>query len=111
MVIYFKTRKLQKLCSNRSEAIKNIGTKRGNKLMQRMMELLAAETLADISKLPPARCHELTGNRKGQLSVDLGHPYRLLFIPADDPIPEREEGGLYWAAVTRIEIIELADTH
>lgn len=79
--------------------------------MQRMMELLAAETLADISKLPPARCHELTGNRKGQLSVDLEHPYRLLFIPADDPIPKREEGGLDWAAVIKVKIIEFTDTH
>ena len=111
MVIYFKTKNLQKLCSKRSEAIKTLGAKRGSKLMQRMMELRAAESLADISKLPPARCHKLTGNRKGRFSVDLEHPYRLLFIPADNPIPEHKGGGLDWAAVTRVEIIELADTH
>jgi proteic killer suppression protein len=111
MVIYFKTKKLQKLCSKSAEAIKNLGLKRGKKLMQRMMELAAAETLADISRVPPPRCHELTGNRKGQLSVDLEHPYRLLFIPANDPIPERNEGGMDWAAITKIEIIDITDTH
>lgn len=79
--------------------------------MQRMMELAAAETLADISRVPPARCHELTGNRKGQLSVDLEHPYRLLFIPANDPTPALKEGGLDWAAVTEIQIIDITDTH
>ncbi|MCD6134697.1 MAG: killer suppression protein [Candidatus Omnitrophica bacterium] len=111
MVIYFKTKKLQKLCSKSSEAIKILGTKRSKKLKQRMMELAAAETLADISRVPPARCHELTGNRSGQLSVDLEQPYRLLFIPANDLISERKEGGLDWAAVTTIEIIDIADTH
>lgn len=111
MIIYFKTKKLQKICSRGAEAIKILGPKRGTKLKQRMMELSAAETLADISRVPPARCHELIGNRKGQLSVDLDHPYRLLFIPANNPIPEREEGGLNWAAVTKIEIIDIADTH
>ncbi len=111
MNIYFKTKKLQKICSKNSEAIRVLGTKRGKKLMQRMMELAAAETLADISRVPPARCHELTGNRSGQLSVDLEHPYRLLFIPANDLISKRKEGGLDWAAVTKIEIIDIADTH
>ena len=57
------------------------------------------------------RCHELTGNLKGQLSVDLGHPYRLLFVPADDPIPYRKEGGLDWQQVTEIEITDITDTH
>ena len=81
------------------------------KLQQRMMELKAAENLTDISRLPPARCHELKGNRKGQLSVDLEHPYRLLFVPADNPIPKKEGGGLDWDRITEIEIIEIIDTH
>jgi len=111
MVICFKTKKLQKHCSKGDEAIKKFGPKCGRKLMQRMMELAAAETLVDISRVPPARCHELTGNRKGQLSVDLEHPYRLLFVPAHDPVPEHHEGGLDWSAVTEIEIIAIVDTH
>ncbi len=111
MVIYFKTKKLQKQCSKAAEAIKKLGPKCGGKLQQRMMELSAADSLADISRVPPARCHELTGNRKGQLSVDLEHPYRLLFIPAHEPVPERPEGGMDWEAVTEIEIIAIADTH
>jgi proteic killer suppression protein len=111
MDISFKTKKLQKLCSKRAETIKKLGPKRGLKLQQRMMELQAAGTLRDISRVPPARCHELTNNRQGQLSVDLDQPYRLLFIPANDPIPVREEGGLDWSEVTEIEIIEIVNTH
>jgi proteic killer suppression protein len=81
------------------------------KLQQRLMELKAASCLADISKVPPARCHLLSGDRDAQLSVDLEHPYRLLFIPANDPIPVTQVGGLDWTKVAEIEIIEITDTH
>ncbi len=111
MRIFFKTRKLQKICSESSESQKQLGAKCARKLQQRMMELKAAQNLSDISRLPPARCHELTGDRAGQYSVDLEHPYRLLFIVANDPCPEREGGGVDWDGVTEIEIIEIADTH
>ena len=96
MRIFFNTKKLQKICSVSAQAKKHLGPKGGRKLEQRMMELKAAETLADISRLPPARCHELTGDRAGQLSVDLEHPYRLLFVVGDNPRPERKSGGLDW---------------
>ena len=111
MNIFFKRVGIQKLCSQNAVAQKKLGAKMARKLQQRMMELKAAETLIDISKLPPARCHELRGNRKGQLSVDLEHPYRLLFVPAENPIPEKESGGLDWAQVTEIEIVGIVDTH
>ncbi len=111
MIIYFHTSKLQKLCSSKVEAVKKLGPKRAGKLMQRLQELDAAENLAEIARVPPPRCHELTGQRKGQLSVDLEHPYRLLFIPANEPVPRTADGGLDWNAVTEIEIIEIADTH
>lgn len=111
MHISFKTRKLQKICSESSESQKQLRAKCGRKLQQRMMLLKAAQNLTDISRLPPPRCHELTGDRAGQLSVDLEHPYRLLFILANDSYPEREDGGLDWDGVAEIEIIEIADTH
>ena len=81
------------------------------KLQQRLMELKAASCLADISRVPPPRCHQLSGDRDGLLSVDLEHPYRLLFIPANDPISFTQDGGLDWARVTEIEIVEIGDTH
>jgi len=111
MLIYFHTSKLQKICNTEREAVKKLGPRCARKLMQRLQELDAAECLADISRVPPPRCHELTGNRNEQLSVDLQHPYRLLFIPANDPVPQTADGGLDWEKVTEIEIIEIADTH
>ena len=59
MKIYFKTRKLEKICSKKKESVKAVGAENSQRLLQRMMELKAAYTLNDISNLPPARCHEL----------------------------------------------------
>ncbi len=111
MDIYFKTKKLQKICNELNEAIKKLGPKMAKKLQQRLMELHAAINLEDISRVPPPRCHPLTGNRAGHLSVDLVHPHRLLFIPANNPIPELDDGGLDWSKVTEVEIVGIVDTH
>lgn len=111
MDISFKSRGLQKTCSTRKGAIKKLGHKGGTKLMQRMTELSAARTLNDISHLPPPRLHELTGNRKGQFSVDLNHPFRLLFVPNNNPIPRKKDGGLDINEIDAIQIIGIDDTH
>jgi proteic killer suppression protein len=78
-----------------------------------LAQLWAAPTLEIFAPpySPPHRCHELTGNLKGQLSVDLDHPYRLLFVPDHEPVPQRPEGGLDWQAVTAIKIKGVKDTH
>ncbi|MBT3178366.1 MAG: killer suppression protein [Desulfobacula sp.] len=111
MDIFFRTKKLQKICSTRKVAIKELGANGGSKLMQRMAELNAANSLEDISHLPPHRLHELTGERKGQFSVDLKHPFRLLFIPINEPLPQKEDGGLDKTKIDEIQIIDIEDTH
>ena len=75
------------------------------------MELRAADTLADISTLPPARCHQLSGDRAGQFAVDVRHPFRLIFEPAHDPVPRKEDGGIDLPRVTAIRILEVTDYH
>jgi plasmid maintenance system killer protein len=80
-------------------------------IRRRLDEFRAAETLAVIAKLPSARCHEYSGEKVGMLAVDLDHPYRLIFQPADDPIPLKEDGGLDWSKVKTIMILEVKDPH
>lgn len=76
----------------------------------RLDDLKAADLLEDLRNLS-GRCHELTGDRAGQLSLDLRGPYRLLFTPAEEPVPTNAEGGLDWARVTAVEVIRMEDTH
>ena len=111
MEVSFATKSMQKCCSEEKAMQKRWGKNLARKLKQRLMELGAATTLQDIRRIPPARCHELKGKRKGQLSVELEHPYRLIFKPDHSPVPRREDGGLDWDGVTKVVLIEVEDYH
>ena len=111
MDIVFKNAKLEKIYNNRDSVEKKYGSIQGKLLMRRLDELRAAENLDILRYLPQARCHELKGNKQGQLSVDLKHPYRLIFEPANNPIPLKDDGGLDWKKVTLIRILGVEDTH
>ncbi|GBU21961.1 hypothetical protein R80B4_01863 [Fibrobacteres bacterium R8-0-B4] len=114
MEISFKNTKLKKEF-NEGKALEKIhGSVRAKKISKRMAELRAASCLYDFwpPGTGPGRCHELTeGTRKGQLSVDLDHPYRLIFVPNHEPVPRKSGGGLDWEQVTEITIIGIEDTH
>jgi proteic killer suppression protein len=111
--ISFKNKKLEKEFNEGKQLEKTHGTIRANKIRLRMKEFRAAVNLGRFwpSKTHPNRCHELVGNHKGHLSVDLDHPYRLIFCPNQDPIPRLEDGGLDWFGITAIEILCMEDTH
>lgn len=111
MRIYFRTKKMGRICSSSSEMQKEYGAEMTRKLQQRLMELRAASTLSEMSPHPPARVHPLKGSRAGQFSVDLIHPFRLVFVPADDPVPLKPDGGVDLAGITAIIVLEICDTH
>ena len=113
MEITFATNKLRKQCNESKAMIKAHGPQRSRKLMIVMTSLRAASNLGIFAPpySPPHRCHELTGNMKGLMSLDLDHPYRLIIKPVNDPLPEHPEGGLDWTKVTAIEIQGVEDTH
>jgi plasmid maintenance system killer protein len=111
MDIIFQNSKLDKECNEAKLMVKRYGPLRAKLLQKRLTELRAATVLEDIFKLPQARCHELRENRKGELAVDLDHPYRLIFEPADDPRPKKPDGGLDRTKVTSIRILGIEDYH
>jgi len=108
--ITFRTKKFAKICNDGSASAKELGPDQARRLRRRLDDLRAATRLADMGGLP-GRNHELKGDRRGQLSIDLVHPYRLIFEPAHVPPPRKQDGGLDWAQVTEVEVIEITDTH
>ncbi|MEO0013676.1 MAG: hypothetical protein RLZZ535_2065 [Cyanobacteriota bacterium] len=110
MDIVFKNQKFKKECNNQRLLQKQHGQIRAKRIRQRLDDLRAADVLEDMRNLP-GRCHELRGDRAGQLSLDLDHPYRLIFEPANEPIPIKPDGGIDWKKVTAIKIIGVDDTH
>lgn len=111
MDILFQSTKLQKECTDAKQMLKRHGPHRSKLLQKRLVELRAADVLDDLRRLPQARCHELRGNRKGELAVDLDHPYRLIFEVANNPKPTKEDGGLDWMKTTAIRVTGIEDYH
>jgi plasmid maintenance system killer protein len=81
------------------------------KVSQRLKDLTDADNLAMMRTLPATRCHELAGDRKGELAVDVSSNFRMIFEPLHNPIPKKTDGGLNWEAVTKIQINEIEDYH
>ncbi len=111
MDIVFKNSKLEKEFNDERALRRNRGDRQSKLIMRRLSELSAAETLEDIRSIPGPRCHELKGDLKGYLSVDLDHPYRLIFVPENDPLPLLADGGLDWKQISSIKILGVQDTH
>ena len=110
MEILFGTKRLEKLCKSQRELVKTHGPQRAKVIRRRLDQLRAAANLEVMRNLP-GRCHELTANRQGTLSVDLDGPFRLIFEPAENPPPAKADGGLDWQLVTGIRVLGVEDTH
>jgi proteic killer suppression protein len=113
MELSFSSRRLEKQMNEGRTMAAAFGDKRAKRLRIVLTALRAAPNLATFAPpySPPHRCHELKGNRKGQLSIDLDGPYRLIIVPAHNPLPKRLDGGLEWSGVIAIEIRGVVDTH
>ena len=111
--IDFASKKLQKQFNEEKAMLKAFGQQRAKRIKVVMTALRAAPNLGVFAPpySPPHRCHELTGSRKGTLSLDLDGPYRLIIQPLHNPLPERPEGGLDWHHITAIKILGIEDTH
>jgi plasmid maintenance system killer protein len=111
--IEFVSKKLARQFNSEKALLRAFGKKRAKRVAIVMTSLRAAPNLGIFAPpySPPHRCHELTGNLKGKLSLDLDGPYRLIIEPADNPLPTRDDGGLDWQGVTAIRILGIEDTH
>lgn len=97
--VSFRSKKIEKICTDASRAEREYGIIVAVKIQQRIDEIQAADSIEQLLKYKIGRCHQLLGNRKGQYAMDLGHPLRLVFIV--------DKNGIIQVA----EIIEIVDYH
>lgn len=110
MEIIFAKRTLEAAVVSHAARVRAFGAERANKLNTRLTQLYEAERLEEMRALP-GRCHELRGDRQGQLAVDVTKNYRLIFKPTEQPPPQKDDGGLDWSKVEAITILEVEDYH
>ena len=79
LIVTYKNKSMERICTDYSEATRKHGSDIADKLYQRIYEISAVPSVEVMIQCHIGRCHRLTGNRNGQYSVDLGHPYRLIF--------------------------------
>jgi proteic killer suppression protein len=110
MEVTFANDRLHKLCNSASKLNGKYGARMAKIIRRRLADLEAAESL-EVMQLLPGRCHELTENLSGHLAMDLEHPDRLVFKPANQPLPVDGSGRLDWSKVTKVEIVGIGDYH
>jgi proteic killer suppression protein len=108
--ISFANRKLAKLCESENELRKAYGSDGAKKAMRRLTDIRAASTLEDMRHLP-GRIHELAGDRKGQLAIDLAGGWRLILEPTNGWPSEKVEGTRVWTAIDAVQVLEITDYH
>lgn len=108
MEIRFLDKKLRELCEIAAAADRKLGQPSARKLRSRLMDLRAASTA---SELVAGRPHHLTGDRAGQVALDLSRGHRLVFSAANDPLPVTADGTINWSKVTIIRIEYVGDYH
>lgn len=109
MKIFYKTKKLAKVL-NRSKLIDKAYGSSAKKIKQRLDDMDTVNNLEELMVLP-GRHHALTGDRKGEFACDLEHPFRLIYEPANEPLPIDDTNALIYSQVTIVEIIEITDYH
>ena len=111
MDIDFKTKELEKVCNKFAECKKKHGEKCAKIIFLRLVELRAAETMADVNHLPPTKLHSIDGIIKNSYSVHVEEPFRLVFEIGNKPIPRKTDGGVDETKVTFIIITLIGDYH
>lgn len=106
MDILFRSAALEKACNDSKRGQKKFGHILFAIVRRRLDDLRAATNLTE---LPPSmRCHPLVGDRQGSFAVRLDVRWRLVLVPANDPLPQLPSGGLDLKQITAIEIVEVS---
>lgn len=108
MNIAFANKDLETLCSVERELTKRLGKAAARKLRARLADLMAVSCVSD---LVAGRPHPLKSDRTGQFAVDLDGGRRLVFEPAVDPVPRRDDGAVAWERVSAVRILYIGDYH
>lgn len=112
MDIQFDNAQIRKLCNDQRSLEQKLQKKRAEMVAIRLQQMQHVENLAQMNQFPQAKCHPLLrGGRRGQLAVWVDNKYRIVFEPAHEPRPTKEDGSLDWAQVTAIKVIEIVDYH
>lgn len=86
MDITYKNRRIEKECTDAKVSDKRYGKEMSVRIQMRIDQIQSADNVEELILFRIGRCHQLTGDRKGQYAMDLIQPYRLIFEKHGDEI-------------------------
>lgn len=86
MQIEYKSKSLEKVCTDFKEAQKKHGEEMAGLIHQRIYEIMASDSVETLVSCGIGRCHALTGDLAGKYAMKLKQPYRLIFAKKGDEI-------------------------
>lgn len=104
----FKNKGVREICEKQAVATKKMGDVGAKKLRSRLADIEAAAKVTDLQAGNP---HPMKGDRLGQFALDLAGGWRLVFAPADEPIPRNSDASIDWSQVTIVSIEYIGDYH
>ena len=110
MKVEFLNAKLKKSCEDKAARQRLFQKAAADNLATRLDDLAAAASMETMRHLPGS-WEELTGNRKGQFSCRLDKKLRLVIRPTKQPPPAKPDGGLDWAAIDAVIVLEVVNYH
>ena len=110
MKVEFRDAKLKKSCEDKATRQRQFQKAVADKLATRLDDLAAAATMETVRNLPGS-WEELTGDRRGQFSCRLDKKLRLVIRPTRQPPPAKPDGGIDWAAVDAVTVLEVVNYH
>lgn len=102
MRILFSDKELAEACMNPQAGQRRWGRSVYRRIVKRLSEFDAAESLHDIATIKGAHLKKLLGKRKGSLSVRVDDSMRIVFRTRPMPSPQKGEETL---------ILEVIDYH
>ncbi|MGN0071992.1 MAG: type II toxin-antitoxin system RelE/ParE family toxin [Atopobiaceae bacterium] len=104
MEIEYASKRLEKDLTSRRRMAKEYGHIQ-YRLENRLSEIWAAKSLADISFEPPPRRHRLEGNRAGLWGIDVSKNWRIVL----EPRGKFDPSDLH--TITHVRIVAIEDYH
>jgi toxin HigB-1 len=108
MDIEFADTNLIELCNDERVAKRKFNAALVKQLHHRLMDIRAAPFVTNIIGGKP---HPLEREREGQFALTLVGLYRLVFEPANNPIPRKADGKIDWSNVNKVRIVYIGDYH
>ncbi len=104
MELTFATKELRDLCLSDYLARQEYGDAFAEKLKARLADLSAVSVASDLFMLP-GKPRELTGDREGQMVLNLIDEHDLIFQSGHTQKRVLESGNVDWARIRRVQLL------